>query len=405
MVGREGGDHRTSSTSTSSMISKGDTGRRRGSTSSTATGLYLKQLRALLWKSFITRRVHYISTFFELIGPVLLPLFLVVIYSNINSSSETSNGHQVDVDSTSSTTGPVYAGPDTFPTFMDLNFNEIDFRRKDHKETEVLYAPNTPEAARMVASLRQSNVKVYGLATEALVQEVLDKRIQNDTERELAADFPLLGLVFDEVSPATGQLRYRILVPSSKNFNSQTGLKYPIKMNQRPAEPNYFEYLEFTRVSAHVNREYLREACTVHQNGPQCDHLISRLSFTRMPYPRYQEPENSKFNVYDAVGLIIVLGYVLVVPLIVKRITDEKDGKVKEMLRMIGMSDLVFWSAHFVSFFVILVVQAAIFVYLFFLMEEPIVQQSSITFFFAFFLCYGAQLILFAMLITTIFNR
>lgn len=365
---------------------------------SSPCSLYCKQLKALLWKSLITRRVHYISTFFEIIGPLLLPLFAALLFSSVNSSM--SNESQQS--SSSKPNVPEFLGPIIYPTAqMQVNFDQTDFAQS---KFQVVYAPKNQITDRLVASLARSNVELIALSNEDKIWEWMLKRMINVTANQVPF-LPILGVSFGEIDLENGHISYSLLVPSNNDFNTMTGQKYPVKFNQAPAVETFLSYYRFGQVSSYINREVIRESCQLHP-GASCAGAMKRIEVFRMPYPRYQNPENeNSFSIFDWVGLLTVLSYVLVCPLIVKRITDEKDSKVKELLRMIGMSDLVFWSSHFVSFFVIVIVQASAFLYIFFGMKESIVQHSSLSLFFVVLLLYGIQLIMFSMLITTIFNR
>ena len=377
-----------SSTSQNTIIS-------REASSHSSYGLFWKQLSALLWKSLITRRVHYVSTFFELIGPLLLPLFACLLVSSVNLSNDT----QQD---TSSVTVPEYLGPKIYTSsFMKVRFDEFDFKLNDGYYT-VFYAPQNEITNRLISSFGNF-VEVYGVNSEQDIWDRMLSKMANLTDTGISM-LQMIGISFGDISLSNGQISYSLLVPSTKEFNTMTGQKYPMKFNQAPA-PTSHDYFRFVQVSSYINRELVRESCQFHAHG-SCEQASKPIEIFQMPYPRYENPESQQqFSVFDWVGLLTVLGYVLVCPLIVKRITDEKDSKVKEMLRMIGMSDLVFWSSHFISYFVIVIIQAFIFVFIFFSFQNSVVNHSSMSLFVIFFIIYGAQLILFSMLITTIFNR
>ena len=97
----------------------------------------------------------------------------------------------------------------------------------------------------------------------------------------------------------------------------------------------------------------------------------------------------------------------MISPLIVKRITDEKAAKAKEMLRMMGMSDWVFWGSHFINFFTIMIPQSLIVTLLMFygFGGLPWFLWSSGWLFFLGMLLYNITTILSSMLLTTVFNR
>ena len=124
-----------------------------------------------------------------------------------------------------------------------------------------------------------------------------------------------------------------------------------------------------------------------------------------MPYPKHKVEKSIQFSPHDITGVMIILSYVLLCPLIVKRIADEKATKARELLRMSGMSDVVFWTAHFLNYFLVIVMQAVVFTAVLCFSDRKLMQHSSSVLFFQFVLLYGAQLVLFSMLISVVFSR
>ena len=79
--------------------------------------LYIKQLRALLWKSWIIRRVHFVSSFFELIGPLILIIAIAILFSTLNVNPGSANS-QNEAD---------YKGPNNYTKpYFAINFSNND---------------------------------------------------------------------------------------------------------------------------------------------------------------------------------------------------------------------------------------------------------------------------------------
>ena len=107
------------------------------------------------------------------------------------------------------------------------------------------------------------------------------------------------------------------------------------------------------------------------------------------------------------VGMMVISGYVVICPLIVKRITDEKVAKAKEMLKMMGLSDWVFWGSHFLNFFSVMLVQSALITTFLFVGFGglPFFLWSNGFIFFISMVMFNISTILSCMLLTTVFNR
>src|SRR5699024_5922400 len=115
-----------------------------------------------------------------------------------------------------------------------------------------------------------------------------------------------------------------------------------------PSEVKFeINYGKIATVMSYINREFVHEHCR-RAKSSQCP-IVDKIELYQMPYPAYEQNGSTNISFVEFLGLFTVFGFVLSVPIIVKRITDEKSAKVKEMLRMIGMSDFVFWSSHFIN--------------------------------------------------------
>lgn len=113
------------------------------------------------------------------------------------------------------------------------------------------------------------------------------------------------------------------------------------------------------------------------------------------------------FTFQDIVYMMMLLSYIIMCPIIVKRITDEKVAKAKEMLRMMGLSDWVFWGSHFLNYFLIFLVHSIIYSIIYFLGFGglPSFMYTDPTLFFVAMILYSASTIMSCMLLTTVFNR
>ena len=155
-----------------------------------------------------------------------------------------------------------------------------------------------------------------------------------------------------------------------------------------------------------INEAYLTELFE-HKNITrrfERDHI----NVYRMPYVSYLSSLNSNFSIsmQDAAAFAIIIGMVFVCPFIVKRITDEKAAKAKEMLKMMGMSDWVFWSSHFINYFTVMMFHSIIFIICFFVGfgQNPIIKHSDPSLVFVILIIFNCQAILFSMLISTVIN-
>ncbi|CAG2169599.1 unnamed protein product [Oppiella nova] len=132
-------------------------------------------------------------------------------------------------------------------------------------------------------------------------------------------------------------------------------------------------------------------------------------------FPGFKDSDTRPFNRMsrgDLISVSIVFGYIVLCPLIVRRVTNEKSIKVKELMRMMGMSDWVFWSSHFINYLIVMSVHTFIFTMLWCYGFPAIgVGDGRALFhlinailFFIIVLIFCIQTILFCMAFSTLFN-
>lgn len=379
---------------------------------SSIVGLYVKQLRALLWKSLIIRKVHFISTFFEIVSPLLMIFVFAYIYSD-NFNPDNKGSHNAS----NKTIGPtIYRNP-----CQIINFNvKHDFFNYNSDYT-VYYAPENPVTRRLMdtfyAQNETANFVVRAFATESqLIDALRKKMIDLDGSYIYEIYDRLTGVYFQNSEDPdvlkNGQLGYKMRMPGDAIVLSNTLVPFPYKSSQYPVSPGQTMnmYRAFSRVQTYINRELVKATCEANSgNGVNCDALFDgdkkAVHINRMPYPSFKQPEFDSINLLDIVAVCLPLSYVLVCPLIVKRITDEKSSKAKELLRLIGMSDAVFYLAHFLNYLCLILLHAIFITIIVFVFKVPLYSASSPIIFFIGVLLWGAQLILFSIFITTIFNR
>src|SRR5581483_1568068 len=105
------------------------------------------QLGILLWKCWIMRRRHYISTFFELLMPLLLGIFLTYTFSsNQPSHSQYSDdGNRLGNTMLSNHSGNMHP-PTPGEKFMTVSRESIPIFENSYYYSNftIYYAPNSP---------------------------------------------------------------------------------------------------------------------------------------------------------------------------------------------------------------------------------------------------------------------
>ena len=218
------------------------------------------------------------------------------------------------------------------------------------------------------------------------------------------------GIVFDKsIRPnASLPLRFNYTIMSNGFRPTHVNLMFGRRLTAGPdiSSPESYPNV-FCKLQSLINEVYLTKL--TEQYKTTRNQSTEAIRAFKYPYPKYRDNGDEFFmiSIQELIGGSIVLGYIITCPLIVKRITDEKYIKAKEMMRMIGMSDWVFWLSQFISFFPIMFLHDLFFIFIFYhgLGGEPIYYYMSITVFMTILLIYNVQNILYNMLISTVFNQ
>ena len=170
-------------------------------------------------------------------------------------------------------------------------------------------------------------------------------------------------------------------------------------------------YKVFIRVQAYINRELIKQACITYDNPTSCHGMFDNdhetgILINRMPFPAYPNEIHGYRAMFYSLSCFLPLSFVLVILVIVKQITDEKSSRAKELLRLFGMSDGVFYAGHFLNYFIVILIQCIAITYIIFCcFTTPIAASSSMAMFCIGLILWAIQLIMFTMACSTLFNR
>lgn len=331
-------------------------------------------MRAILWKNLWVYRVkrHYVLSFFELIVPLLLASLLVYL----RSLSGTGSGHISQVNAT------LY--PELKPDVLQ-------------PLPDPLYAPNGGYAKDLVEMVFGPDAR--GFPTEDAMNEYITR-----TALEPGTRGTTLAVVIGG-SPADGSvprdLRYTLRFNGSiYNFRTdelfdrrRSGIGPRRDVND--PYPKVFWGLQEKMFTSHLkllNESRVKEA--------------PEITMRRFPYPEYYYGEDF-LNLANMVPVFIVYGFVLFSPVFVSRLIREKSSRVRELMRMMGLNDWVYWLGSFANGFVIMSSVSLIMLALF---KVQVDKNAAVLFYSDFFLLlvilllYCTATLLFLLNFTVIFN-
>ncbi|KAI1307985.1 Phospholipid-transporting ATPase ABCA3 [Halotydeus destructor] len=365
--------------------------------------LWWQQARALLWKCYIVRKRHPITLAFELLLPLALSLLVVgIMVAVLPDAPAGSPGPQEPVQPAY---WPATIYPDPVYTFPG------NIKRDLGGSFTILYAPDntlTNQVVGRVVNIITDHVPAGSALITAVPFRDETSMLEYYYNASRSSGDKKVLVAFHDTEGATDVNKLTRLSYSIHPLPHTTPDVSTLFPHQTPRDRFYFNdnYYStrsgFVTFQALINEAFLKlkaEARGIPSN------LMSWNAW-KFPYPKYLK-QTQATTLTAMISPLIIFGFIVTFPIIVKRIAEEKVNKSREMFRIMGMSDSVYWVTTFLSFFLIYIVQAAI---LTFLLTHKwkgisIVNGVDTTVMFAIFLLYGAGLLTFGMFLAIPFTK
>uniref|UniRef100_A0A7M4E1N8 ATP binding cassette subfamily A member 3 n=1 Tax=Crocodylus porosus TaxID=8502 RepID=A0A7M4E1N8_CROPO len=299
--------------------------------------------------------------------------------------------------------------------------------REPSNPWELAYVPSNSTAVKSIAEAVEKalhvNIKAHGFSSEREFEDYV--KFNNHSGNVLAA------IVFKHhfnhsKDPLPLQVDYQLRFkysPRNAPRNEQTGLNpnldrdwhtsylFPLFQLPGPREanhddggtPGYFRE-GFLAVQHAVDRAIIQ----YHANASSSS-LLERVTVAvrRFPYPPYV---NDLFllAIQNQLPLLLMLSFTYTSLNIVRAVVHEKEKKLKEYMRMMGLSNWLHWSAWFLMFFLFLLV-SIFFVTLLFCIkvseQGAVLTNSDPTLVFTFLAVFSISSISFSFMVSTFFSR
>ncbi|XP_050530373.1 phospholipid-transporting ATPase ABCA3-like isoform X2 [Daktulosphaira vitifoliae] len=279
--------------------------------------MWLK-IKVLLWKSWCLRKRYWIGSILEITIPMLLFFFLIIVKSNISGTfdSETIIQNQ-------SIPNPV--------TEENL-FTEF---KKRYSESDFLYTPNTTQAKiiidNVVSMLEIEPDKVRPVSNESEIVNFL-KNFFKSHYSDYKEGF---GIVFEKINSTS--FSYKIRLPK-ESFN--TDLLFPNFQVPGPMDSGE-PYLKtgFLALQLALDKSF------IHFSNKSANSIDSH-NFSIQSYPYAQFAADSDFeNMFQIMlPLFTVISFLLMCSNTIKRVVEEKESGVKELMKMMGLKPWMIWT-------------------------------------------------------------
>ncbi|XP_054165011.1 phospholipid-transporting ATPase ABCA3-like [Oppia nitens] len=371
--------------------------------------LKVRQFFILLWKCYLIRKRHYIWTFFE----IMLPIFIASAALIANSGGKS---------------GTTVEDP--------IRYKPVAVGKNLRSYYTLLYTPVNEFTMNLMSRLTES-VDCRGVESaddlNNIIMSEIPFTISDSVEKLLLGlqeNETIAGVIFDmsdvgrhhlavgndTVMPL--KLNYTLRV---RDFELQSEA-FPKKQDFGPF-PNADHYIRknFVAVQVLINYAYLQmlgEQLYPEGKAPAIPE-IREIRARRFPFPKYIKhprfqvsiisrffPGTGKLNTLQlTIEYCTVLGFVVMIVLLIKSIVDEKVNRAREMLRLMGMSDWIYYFSQFANTFTIMAVQSLLLTAMFCMTPNAQLKGANPSLVYTVMLCYSASAILYGMMLSVFFKK
>ncbi|XP_078344110.1 phospholipid-transporting ATPase ABCA3-like [Oculina patagonica] len=329
-----------------------------------------RQFRQLIWKNFLLQKRRPIGTAFEIGIPIAVMGILILIPLADDDRSQEQK-----------------------KCFSLFETSSVEFRGSSLRNVRpVAFYPATSTVSELMAKVEN----ITGL--RAVNQSVTTGKKWSsgaNMAAEVSANrekyFGAIEFYTDEENKLPKKVRYAIRLPGYWDTDSA----YPSYQRVGPRSWSRYDH-QFLPLQYAVDMAIIQS----HANSE----LTIPVEMKQFPYPGYTEPK------YDWVMQLIALMMPLLVTLglmyscmtVIKELVFEKQNRLKESMKMMGLANWVHWCAWFTKNLLFLLISGILFVIV---LKVLVFKQSDPSVIFVFFLLYLIASILFCFCLSVFFSR
>ncbi|XP_076108921.1 phospholipid-transporting ATPase ABCA3-like isoform X1 [Mytilus galloprovincialis] len=342
------------------------------------------QFLLLMWKNWTLQKRKICVTVFEILLPLFFGIILVLIRLLVD---------------------PTDYPQDTI--WKNSNFSESGLNTIVYTRREILFAPNNTVIRDVMMEVENSliaqNINLTNIGIKGF-----------DTEKDLLDHHNLYpknvwGAVVFKSNLSDANVKYDLRVsPVKPSDKWRTRLTYAFAQTTSPRNkdddggpPGYVE-TGFLLLQFEVDKAIIKK-----KSGQSIlfDNVIMHVK--KMPYPPYVE-DPLLTAIQSNLPLFLMLGFILYEIQLTKNIIFEKERKLKESMKMMGLSPIIYWLSWFVTALIYMVIACLIFAVL---LAVPVGSHGSVlpnsdpTLMFFFFLCFAMSVIGLSFMISTFFSK
>lgn len=361
----------------------------------------IRQFRLLVWKNYLQQKRQILVTLIEILLPLLFSGILIALRQKV----------------------PIKDNPNPI-VYESYEVDQLPYSLLHY--LELAYVPGNSSVVRQVAEDVRSSLylpSVRGFETEDQFEEF----IRNDplSDRILAAvvfqhpflhdDEPLPLKVSYSLrftySPRFAPAKERSELNPNSDLDWHTLSLFPLFQMPGPREqyskeggtPGYYRE-GFLAMQHAVDRAIMRS-----HNRAGANSLLqkTRVVLSRFPYPAFIY-DVFILAIQNQLPLLLVLSFTYTALNIVRSVVQEKERKLKEYMRMMGLSNWLHWSAWFLMFFLFLSISVILVTLLLCVWVSPngaVLTHSDPSLVFVYLLVFAVATINFSFMISAFFSR
>ncbi|XP_035254594.1 LOW QUALITY PROTEIN: ATP-binding cassette sub-family A member 3 [Anguilla anguilla] len=365
----------------------------------------VRQFGLLLWKNYIQQKRQILVTLVEIALPLLFSAILIVLRQKIPfiNYPNTTVYHSFSVD-----VRPPHLLPGHF---------------------QLAYVPSNASVVRQVAKDVQRSLGAWVISSVRGFET--EQEFEDFVRRDPQSGAVLAAVVFDHTftrsdealplqvkyhlrlkySPRNAPAKEKTELNPNNDLDWHTLSLFPLFQLPGPREqhspqggtPGYFRegfLMVQHAVDAAIMRAFNRTAASALLGR-------TRVVLSRFPYPPFIY-DLFILAIQNQLPLLLVLSFTYTSLNIVRAVVQEKERKLKEYMRMMGLSNWLHWSAWFLMFFLFLSISIFFVTLLFCIKVSPsgaVLTYSDPTLVFVFLLSFAVSTINFSFMISAFFSR
>lgn len=210
---------------------------------------------------------------------------------------------------------------------------------------------------------------------------------------------------------APKQINDQVELDKVNQFTWKTSLNFPLFQKPGPraktvptgGPPGYFQN-GFLFIQHFISRAY-----AIFQNENVSTKFYDKLNLTiqRFPYPPYND-DKFLFSLQFIFPIIMMISFIYPCVNLTKNIVLEKELRLKEIMKIMGLKDWMHWSSWFIDSFIWNIITIIIITILFctkFSHNASIITHSDPILIFLFFLLHSIATISFCFLLSSFFTN